>query len=86
MMPIIDDVKYKIVEHMGFQHSAGVYAAIVAGPDGNERVAQRHPGGEWRFRTPYERVAPLVEWATKCAQKSEYAGLPSLTNDEKDSI
>ena len=68
---IIDGIKYKLIEKMGFQHSAGVYAALVIGPDGQERIAQRRPGGQWRFRTPIERIAPLIEWLQKEAAKSQ---------------
>lgn len=56
----IDGKKYKVVEDLGFNHSAGCYAKLVQTPDG-EKVAVSPLGrrGHWRFWTAADRTAPL---------------------------
>jgi len=77
----IDGIDYKIVERLGFQHGAGVYAALIVGPDGKERIAQRHSGSKlWAFRTPQERIAPLIEWAKASPWAGERENEPQIRN------
>jgi hypothetical protein len=56
----IDGKKYKVVESLGYNHSAGCYAKLVQTDDG-EKMAVSHMarGGRWRFWTAADRTEPL---------------------------
>ena len=55
----IQGQKYKVIESLGFVHSAGCYAKLVE--DGErERMAVKR-GGSWQFWTVQDRVKPLLD-------------------------
>ena len=52
--------EYKVVENLGFVHTAGQYGKIVE--DGKkERVVVKYPGGNWKFAKG--SIRPRGEWA-----------------------
>ena len=55
---------YRVIESLGYQHSAGVYAKQVQTEDG-PRMAVKHRGGRWRWWTTLDRVSPLLEAAVR---------------------
>jgi hypothetical protein len=56
----IDGKSYKVVENLGYNHSAGCYAKLVQTDEG-EKMAVSHMarGGRWRFWTAADRTEPL---------------------------
>jgi hypothetical protein len=56
----VEGARYKVLDSLGWQASAGVFAKEVETPDG-PRVAVRSRRGLWRWWTARERVQPLVD-------------------------
>lgn len=52
---IIDGKPYRVIESLGYQHSAGCYAKAVSTPEG-ERIAVGR-GGAWRWWTADDRMS-----------------------------
>lgn len=46
----IEGKDYKVIEKMGYSHSAGAYVAEVETPEG-PRIAVKYRGGAWWFWT-----------------------------------
>ncbi|WP_419917471.1 hypothetical protein [Candidatus Poriferisocius sp.] len=59
---VVDGEAYPVVESLGFEHTAGMYAKLVKVGDG-EKMAVKAPRGAWRFWTAEDRVKPLREEA-----------------------
>ena len=76
----VDGHGYRVVENMGFDHSAEHYACVVADADGDERVAvRRGRSGPWRFWTARDRVSGLVRGkVTGKVATHESAALPAI--------
>jgi hypothetical protein len=56
----IGQVKYPVVENLGYNHSIGLYAMVVKMPDGNEKVAVKR-NGYWEWHKPIiEWVGPII--------------------------
>lgn len=51
----IDGVQYELLDYLGWQPSAGMYAAEVQTETG-PRMAVKHRNGQWRFWTVKDRV------------------------------
>lgn len=51
----IDGVSYKLLDYLGWQASAGMYAAEVQTETG-PRIVVKHRNGKWRFWTVKDRV------------------------------
>jgi hypothetical protein len=52
----IDGVQYKLLDYLGWQASAGMYAAEVETETGPRKVVTPKRGGQWRFWTVKDRV------------------------------
>ena len=54
----VDGIAYAVVENLGFNPSAGVYAKLLQTKTG-PRMAVSSRGGAWRWWGPLDRTAPL---------------------------
>lgn len=54
----VDGGTYKVVESLGFQHSAGVYAKAVSTPQGERIAVRERRGGPWRWWMAEDRLQP----------------------------
>jgi hypothetical protein len=52
----VDGETYRVIESLGYQHSAGCYAKVVDTPEG-ERIAVKR-GGVWVWWTAKDRLQP----------------------------
>jgi hypothetical protein len=66
---IIDGVKYKTTERARWNHDTGCYIAFVT--DGDRERAVVKDQGVWRFRTPIERVKPLLDYQKQMAKEGK---------------
>lgn len=55
----VDGGRYRVVETLGYQPSAGVYAKEVRDGDGYRIAVSERRGGPWRFWTTRDMVQPL---------------------------
>lgn len=61
----IENKKYRVIEDLGWQSSAGMYAKTV-NVNGVDKMVVRGQGAKaWRFWTTTERIQPLREYLTK---------------------
>lgn len=72
----VEGKKYRVLDSLGFVHSAGAYAKEIE-TDSGPQIVVKH-SGVWRFWTRQDRVAPLVEAACRAEklrreQRDRYA-------------
>lgn len=63
----VDGANYKVLDNLGYQHSAGVYAKEVETESGARIAVRPRHGVSWRWWGAGDRVAPLVAWAARKA-------------------
>jgi len=50
--------QYEVLDNLGFQHSAGVYAKEVSTPDGTRMAVRDHGQKTWRFWGMQDMLRP----------------------------